>query len=320
MMRRRKFIAGLGAAVTPVLWPLAAPAQQANIPVIGFLSTSPETSESLSEFRSGLKDAGYIEGQNVEFRWGNIQSSPQLAHELVRLQAAAIVAIGGIDSLLAAKAATSTVPIVYVGGGDPVKLGLAASLNRPGGNITGVTLTLNALAGKRLDLLLKLVPEATTVGYLVGSQVVGEVDELLASARILGRQIMVLECHTASDLESAFATMAEHRAGAVLVGAFPTAFANRKQVLALAAAHRVPAIYAQSRYVYEGGLMSYSPAGILSQVATQYVARILKGEKPADLPIQQPTHYEFIINLATAKTLGLMFPPFLHALADKAIE
>ena len=199
MMRRRKFIAGFGAAVTRVLWPLAAPAQQANIPVIGFLSTSLETSASLSEFRSGLKDAGYIEGQNVEFRWGNIQSRPQLAHELVRLQVAAIVAIGGIDSLLAAKAATSTVPIVYAGGADPVKLGLAASLNRPGGNITGITFTLNALAGKRLDLLLKLVPEATTVGYLVGNQVVGEVDELLASARILGRQIMVLECHTASD-------------------------------------------------------------------------------------------------------------------------
>jgi putative ABC transport system substrate-binding protein len=320
MMRRRKFIAGLGAAVTRVLWPLAAPAQQANIPVIGFLSTSLETSASLSEFRSGLKDAGYIEGQNVEFRWGNNQSMPQLAGELVRLQVAMIVALGGIDSLRAAKAATSTVPIVYAGGADPVKLGLAASLNRPGGNITGITFTFNALAGKRLDLLLKLVPEATTVGYLVGDQVVGEVDELLASARILGRQIMVLECHTASDLESAFATMAEHRAGAVLVGAFPIAFTNRKQVLALAAAHRVPAIYAQSIYVYEGGLMSYSPAGILRQVAAQYVARILKGEKPADLPIQQPTHYEFIINLTTAKTLGLMFPPFLHALADKAIE
>jgi putative ABC transport system substrate-binding protein len=219
-----------------------------------------------------------------------------------------------------AAAATSTIPILYVGGADPVKVGVAASLNRPGGNVTGITDILNELAGKRLDLLLKLMPELTTIGYLIGDRVEGRVDELLAAARLLGRQIEVFVCNTPGDIESAFATMVERQVGAVMVGAFPPAFNNRKLVLALAADHRLPAIYAQGIYVYEGGLMSYSPANAVRQLAIQYVARILKGEKPADLPIQQPTEYEFITNLRTAKALGITIPPTLQTLADKTIE
>jgi putative ABC transport system substrate-binding protein len=245
---------------------------------------------------------------------------PQLARELVQLQVAVIVAVGAIASVEAAAAATSTIPIVYLGGGDPVKLGLAASLNRPGGNVTGITLALNATVGKRLDLLLKLVPEVTTVGYLFGDRVESEVDNLLAPAHDLGRQIIALECHRPADLESAFATMAEQRAGAALVGAFPAARNNRMRVLALAADHRIPAIYAQSLYVREGGLMSYSPMGAFQQLAVQYVARILKGEKPGDLPVQLPTKFEFLINLKTAKAIGVTVPPSLLAIADEVIE
>jgi putative ABC transport system substrate-binding protein len=233
---------------------------------------------------------------------------------------AAIVVTGGIEALYAAADATSTIPILYAGGADPVKLGLAASLNRPGGNVTGITIILNELVGKRLDLLLKLKPEVTTVGYLIGNQVEGRVDQLMSSARILKRQIIVVECHTRGELQSAFATMVEQGAGAVLVGAFPVAFNNRKEVIALAAEHRLPAIYAQLPYVNEGGLMTYSPVNPERQLAIQYVARVLKGEKPSELPIQQPTEYEFITNLRTAKALGLTIPVSLQTLADKTIE
>jgi putative ABC transport system substrate-binding protein len=319
-MRRREFITLLGGAAAA--WPLAARAQQqAKIPEIGFVDTSPDTPSTLARFRAGLMEAGYIEGRNVKFRFGSAnQSLEQVARELVSLQVAVIVAIGGVNSLLAAKAATSTIPIVYEGGADPVKLGVAASLNRPGGNVTGITIILNALGGKRLDLLLKLVPEVTSVGYLVGSRNLGEVDDILASARALGREVIVLECHTPEDLDSAFTTMAEHRAGAVMVGAFPIAFNNRKRVVALAADHRIPAIYAQGRYVDQGGLMSYSPADPDRQLAIQYVAKILNGAKPADLPIQQPTKFELAINLTTAKALGLTIPATIELLIDKTVE
>jgi putative tryptophan/tyrosine transport system substrate-binding protein len=321
-MKRRDFITLVGCAAAA--WPIAARAQQQATPVIGYLDTGPPEaiSAALSDFRRGLKDAGYIEGRNLVIvsRWGNGQIMEQLARELVRLQVAVIVAVGAIASVKAAAAATSTIPIVYEGGGDPVRLGLAASLNRPGGNVTGITLALNATVGKRLDLLLKLVPEVTTIGYVFGDRVESEVDNLLASAHDLGRQIIVLECYRPADLESAFATMAEQRAGAVLVGAFPAAVNNRMRVLALAADHRIPAIYAQSQYVREGGLMSYSPVGTLQQLAVQYVARILKGEKPADLPIQQPVYFRFIINSKTARALGLNIPSTLLASADEVIE
>jgi putative ABC transport system substrate-binding protein len=323
-MRRRDFITLLGGVA--VSWPLAARAQRPNMPVIGYLDSGPpgRISSALSDLRRGLNDVGFIDGQNVAIVSlpgnGRTQNMPQLARELVQLQVAVIVAIGAIASVRAAAAATSTIPIVYEGGGDPVRLRLAASLNRPGGNVTGITDALNVTVGKRLDLLLKLVPEVTTIGYLFGDRVESEVDSLLASAHDLGRQITLLECHGPTDIENAFSTMAEQGAGAVLVGAFPVAFANRKRILALAADRRIPAIYAQAAYASEGGLMSYSSVGTLRQLAVQYVARILKGEKPGDLPVQQPTTFELIINLKTAKALGLTVPPSLLAIADEVID
>jgi putative tryptophan/tyrosine transport system substrate-binding protein len=324
-MKRREFIAGLGATG----WPLTAHSQQPSIPVIGFLDpTSVEaTKEVVSELRSGLRDAGYIEGQNVaiEFRYGNNQPiMRQLASDLVRLQVAVIVAAGSVESQLAAKAATSSIPIVMIGGADPVEYGLVASLSRPGGNITGMTTIVNELAGKRLDLLLKAAPEATTIGYLVANQASETARratrELLTAAQALGREIMVLQCLDLSDFEKAFASMIDRQAGAVVVSAFPLAFNNRDKILALAARHKVPAIYSQNQYVYGGGLMSYSPVRPLRQLAVQYVARILKGAKPADLPVQQATRVELIINLKTANALGLTVPPTLLAVADEVIE
>jgi putative ABC transport system substrate-binding protein len=317
-MRRRDLITLLGGAAA---WPLAAQAQRpAKIPEIGFLSTS--SPGPLSDFRGGLMEAGYIEGRNVKFRFGSANQSLELAaRELVSFQVAVIVALGGTRSLLAAKAATSTIPIVYEGGADPVRLGVAASLNRPGGNITGMTILFEAVGGKQLDILLKLVPDVTSIGYLVsGLYDPGETDEFLASARTLGREVIVLPCRTPEDLDSAFTTMAEHRVGAVMVSAFPVAFNNRKRVVALAAEHRLPAIYAQASYAYEGGLMSYEPVVLDRQLAIQYVARILNGAKPADLPIQQPSRFELVVNVTTAKTLGLTFPASIELLIDKAVE
>ncbi len=330
MIRRREFIVGVGAAATPIVWQLVADAQQPGIPVIGFLDTgSPEASEQIvANFRSGLRDAGYIEGQNVaiEFRWGKGQPvMRQLASDLVRLQVAVIVASGAVTSQLAAQAATSTIPIVMAGGADPVKYGLASSLSRPEGNITGMTFIINGLAGKRLDLLLKIAPEATTVGYLAGNQTnqytQEETGELLKAAQTLGRRMIVVECRDVSDFEKAFATLVERQAGAVVVGAFALAFNNRSKIVALAAHHKLPAIYAQTSYVIEGGLMSYATtAAIYRQVAIRYVARILKGAKPADLPIQRSTNFSLAINLKTAKALGLEIPPVLFVQTDRWIE
>ncbi len=199
-----------------------------------------------------------------------------------------------------------------------------ASLSRPEGNLTGVTFIVNELASKRLDLLLKVVPEATTVGYLVTSQTNdierGYIGDLLTAGQALGRQIIVLECRDVSDFEKAFATVIERQAGAVVVSAFPLAFNNRNKIVALAAHHKIPAIYPQGQYVNEGGLMSYSAGGVMRQVVNQYVARILKGAKPADLPIEQPTEFHLAINLKTARVLGLTIPPNLLAVADEVIE
>jgi len=343
MIRRRKFILLLGGIA--VACPLAARIQQPAMPVIGFLGsgasdpftdpvigfldpTSPEAArEIVSGFRRGLRDAGHIEGQNVaiEFRWGNNQPIlRQLASDLVRLQVAVIVASGGVGSQLAAKAATSSIPIVMMGDADPVKSGLVTSLSRPGGNITGVTVILNELAGKRLDLLIKVAPEATTVGYLVGNQTNEtaheSAGELLTAAQALGRQIIVLECRDVSDFETAFAALIERQAGALVVSAFPLAFSNRNKILALAAHHKIPAIYPQFLYVREGGLMSYGAADAARQAAIQYVARILKGAKPADLPIMQPTDFRLVVNLKTAKALGLEIPRPLLVQVDQVIE
>jgi putative ABC transport system substrate-binding protein len=326
-MRRRDFIAALGTAAA---WPLAARAQQPAMPVIGFLDpTSYEAYRGgVAEFRRGLEEAGYVEGRNVaiEFRWaeGQFDRLPALAAELVRRQVAVIVASGGVRAALAAKDATSTIPIVFLGGADPVRYGLVASLSRPSGNITGVTTILNELAGKRLDLLRELVPQATTFGYLVGNQGAetehDQTNDLLGAAPARGRQIIVLECRGDSDLEVAFATLVQRQASALVVSAFPLAFNNRPKILALAASHKIPAIYAQRQYAYEGGLMSYAGVGTLRQAAFYYVAQILKGAKPADLPVQQPVKFELLINLKTAKALGLTIPETLLATADQVIQ
>jgi len=325
MIGRRQLIAGLGA----VALPRAAMTQQPTLPVIGFLSPfSAEVSRAMvAEFYRGLKEAGYVDGQNVaiEFRWGNFQPVlPGLAADLAERRVNVIVAYGSVRAVLAAKFATSTIPIVFAGGYDPIKYGLVSSLNRPGGNITGLTFLSNEIAGKRLDLLSKLVPQVTTYGYLVGDQGAETEQELtnalLSAAGALGRQVIVLECRNVNDFEPAFAALVQRQAGALVVGSFPLAFNHRAKILALATRHEIPAIYAQGHYAYEGGLMSYSGVAGVRQVAFYYVPQILKGAKPADLPVQQPTKFELVINLKTAKALGLTVPETLLATADKVIE
>jgi putative ABC transport system substrate-binding protein len=326
-LHRRKFISLLGGAA---VWPVVARAQQPAMPVIGFLSYPASLEPSRGEaaaFRQGLKEAGYIEGRNVaiELRLTNTESElPALAADLVHRQVAVIAATGSLHPVLAAKAATSTIPIVYSGGADLVRYGLAASLNRPGGNVTGIITLHNELASKRLDLLRELVPQATTVGYLAGDQGREATQELtsdmLAAARALERQVIVLECRNAEDFEPAFATLVERGAGALLVSAFPLAFSNRGKILAMAAHHKIPAIYSQSPFAYSGGLMSYSAVVTSRELGSYYVPQILKGAKPAELPIQGPTKFRLVINLKTAKALGLEFPSTLLALADEVIE
>jgi ABC-type uncharacterized transport system substrate-binding protein len=326
-MRRREFVTLLGGAAAA--WPLAARAQQSAMPVIGFLGY-PSLEASRGEaaaFRQGLKEAGYVEGRNVaiELRLTNTESElPALAADLVHRQVAVIVVSGSLHPVIAAKGATSTIPIVYAGGADLVKYGLAASLNRPGGNVTGIITLHNELAGKRLDLLRELVPQATTVGYLAGDQRNEATQELtsdmLAAARALERRVIVLECRHVEDFEPAFATLVERGAGALLVSAFPLAFGNRDKILVLAAHYKIPAIYSQTSFAYEGGLMSYSAAVTTRQLGSYYVPQILKGANPAELPIQGPTKFRLVINLKTAKVLGFEFPPMLLALADEVIE
>jgi putative ABC transport system substrate-binding protein len=327
-MRRREFITLIGGAAAA--WPISVQAQQAAVPVIGFLDSSSTqmTSRFLADLRRGLADAGYVEGKNVviEFRSANAQVGrlTALAKELVDRQVNVIVAHGAVGSALAAKAATSTIPIVVSGGADPVRYGLVASFHRPGGNVTGITVIHGELAGKRLDLIHDLVPGATMIGYLtsdLGDKITREdTDDLLAAARALGRHIIVKECRSEPDIERAFETLVGGGAGALVVEAFVTAFNNRDKIVRLAAHHRIPAIYPQPQYVYSGGLMSYYAATTLREVAAQYVVPILKGAKPVDLPIQRPARFRFDINLKTAKALGLEIPPTLLALADEVIE
>jgi putative tryptophan/tyrosine transport system substrate-binding protein len=302
--------------------------QQQAMPVIGFLSISLEANRGIvGGFRRGLKEAGYVEGQNVaiEFRWATNQPElRRLAADLVGRGVAVIVASGPVGVARAAKAATSTIPIVFFGGADPVKYGLVASLNRPGGNITGMTTIVNELASKRLDLLRKVVPQATTFGYLVGNQSDEAEQEatsnLLAAGRALGRQVIVLECRFDGDFEVAFAALVQRQDSALVVSAFGLAFINRPKILSLAARHEIPAIYAQNQYAYEGGLMSYTGLVSAREVGFYFVPQILKGANPADMPVQQPTKFELVINMKTAKALGLTIPETLLATADEVIQ
>ncbi len=327
---RREFITLLGGAA--VAWPIAARAQQAAMPVVGFLNWgSPAPNRRLvAAFRQGLAEVGYIEGQNltIEFRWaeGEYTRLPALAAELVQRQVAVIVASGSSGAALAVKAATSTIPIVVAAGGDPVKYGLASSLNRPGGNVTGVTFIATDLAGKRLELLREMVPQAKTVVYLSGGpssmKFEDEASTVLQVASVLGWQAMVVEARSDRDFEQAFATIAQRQAAALIVGVVPHFTYNSNRIVALAERYKIPTIYPFRFYVVRGGLMSYDAdqLDLAHQVGVDYVGRILKGAKASDLPIRQPTKFELVINLKTAKALGFDVPPTLLARADEVIE
>jgi putative ABC transport system substrate-binding protein len=328
-MRRREFITLLGGAAAA--WPLAARAQQPAMPVIGFLSsTSPHLYEHrLRPFGQGLKEAGYVEGQNVEidYRWAEGQHDrlPALAAQLVQRRVAVIVAAGGTPSAMAAKAATATIPIVFGVAVDPVEVGLVASLSRPGGNVTGVT-NLNVEVGpKRLELLRELLPSVTVIAVLVNPASPAIADPFVrgmqAAARTLGLQLHVLHASTERDFDTVFATLVQLRAGALVLG--PDIFFNARseQLAALTIRHAVPAIFQYRQYVAAGGLLSYGPSEKeYYRLVGVYTGRILKGAKPADLPIEQPIKFELMINLKTAKALGITVPPTLLARADEVIE
>jgi len=326
-MKRREFISLL--AGTAVSWPLAASAQQTALPVIGFLNgASPDGyAPMLVAFRQGLKEAGYVEGQNVaiEYRWANGQYDqlPALAADLVRRQVS-VIAATSTPANLTAKTATSTIPIVFTTGSDPVELGLVASLNRPGGNVTGVTQLTGEVAPKRVELAHELVPMATVIGLLVNPK--NPYAEALtnasrAAAATLGLQLDVLHASTAAEVDEAFSTFRQKQSGALVIGTDAFFNSSAEQLAALSLRHLVPAIYEFRQFAAAGGLMSYGGSIMESyRLAGVYTGRILKGNKPAELPVQQSTKVELIINLKTAKTLGLTISPALLARADEVIE
>ena len=327
-MKRGQFIMLIGGAA--VAWPLAASAQQAAVPVIGFLNSLGRNDRpNLPEaFRRGLNESGYVAGRNVaiEYRFAENQHDrlPALATDLVERNVAVIVATGGGASIWAAKAATTTIPIVFTTGGDPVREGYVASLNRPGGNLTGVSWFSNLIAGKGLGLLHELVPNAVVIALLANPKLpetTRMVSDAQEAARTLSLQLLVLNASTSREINTAFAALRQRRADALLVGSDPFLSSRRQQIVALAARDAIPDVYLNREFVEEGGLMSYGNDGADGyRRAGLYVGRILNGEKPADLPIDQAIKFEFVINLNTAKTLGIEVPPGFSARADEIIE
>ena len=326
-MRRREFIALLGGAVAS---PLAARAQQPALPVIGFMSgRSPEDSTHLvAAFRQGLAENGFVEGQTVaiEFRWadGDYDRLPALAADLVSRKVAVLVGVGGDVSAVVATKATRTIPVVFGMGGDPVKAGLVASFNRPGGNATGYTVLTSQMESKRLGLMRELVPGVSLIGILVNPQLpatVHELADLEPAAKGVNQQLFVARADNDAELDTALASFVQQRVGAFLVTSAPFFDTRMNRIVSFAAQNRLPAIYQFREYAVAGGLISYGPNIVESyRNAGVYVGRILKGEKPADLPVLQPTKFDFVINLKTAKALGLTVPPTLLAEAGEVIE
>jgi putative ABC transport system substrate-binding protein len=327
-MRRRELIGLVGGAAA-VARPLSARAQKA-MPVIGFLhsGTAEQNARRLQGFRKGLSDAGFVEDQNVmiDYRWadGKADRLPEMVADLVRRQVAVIATLSSQPATLAAKAATTTIPIVFTWPGDPVDSGLVASLNRPGGNATGISTLNYELAAKRLGLLREVAPKATAFFVLLNPADPGTEKasrDLQATARTVGVQLQILYAGSDREIDAAFATLASRPAAALVVNADPFLFIRRAQITALAARHAVPAIYYDREFAVSGGLMTYgTDLPSVWEQAGNYVARILKGEKPADLPVAQPTKFQLVINLKAAKTLGLAVPPTLLATADEVIE
>jgi putative ABC transport system substrate-binding protein len=326
-MKRRQFIAGLGGAAA---WPLAARAQQTALPVIGYLNAGAEgkaTAPAVA-FRQGLSQIGYVAGRNVEILYRLAETRydhlPALAADLAGRRVAVIFAAGGSVSALAAKSATTTIPIVFAFGADPVALGLVPNLNRPGGNVTGVFFLTRPLTPKRLDLLHGMVPAATSIGFLVNPTTPGvdaDIRQAEIAAHTLGVRLVIVNASTPSEIETVFSTLVEQQIGALLVAGDLLFAAQGAQLAALAARHSVPTIYHVRSTVDAGGLMSYGANAFDAfRLAGTYAGRILKGEKPADLPVQRSTKFEFVINLKTAKALGLAIPAGLLAIADEVIE
>ena len=325
-MKRRDFITLVGGAAAG--WPFAAHAQQAATPVVGFLrSTSlADSTNFATAFRQGLTEAGYVEGQNVAIEWrfaeGRNDRLPELVADLIHKSVAVIVA--NSPAAIAAKAATITVPTVFITGSDPVRDGLVASLNRPGGNITGVVFIVSEIGAKRLELLRQLVPNVTTIGMLVNPnspETEAERRDLLAASLKVGQQLSILDVSSDREIENAFATLVQSGAGAALIGTGPFLTSHRQQLVALAARSRLPTMYSVREFVADGGLISYGAS--ITEAYRQagiYVGQILKGKKPADLPVMESAKFEFVLNLRTAKALGLTVPPNLLALADEVIE